>query len=443
MDFNKINRELFSFIDGSPTAFHAVKSVECELEKAGFKRLSEAEKWDIKEGQKYFVTRNQSSIIAFTLPKSIYKGFLITAAHSDSPSFKVKENGEIKEDAMYTKLNTEPYGGMIMSSWMDRPLSLAGRAVIKTQNGIKSTLFNVDRDVLLIPNMAIHMQREINKGYAFNPQVDMLPLLGDENADYKKLIADEACEDKKDILSIEAFLYVREKGKNIGYNGEFIQSPRLDDLQCSFSCLKAFLNSESKSHVNVFSMFDNEEVGSSTKQGADSSFLKDVLKRINICLKKDEEDFICDISNSFMVSADNAHAVHPNFPNKSDSTNKNYLNHGPVIKFNSNQKYTTDAVSSAVFKTLCDDCGVKYQVFHNRSDAPGGSTLGNISNSHVSLNSIDIGLPQLAMHSAVETAGSKDTLYLIEVLKAFYSASFSQKSDGEYFTLTEVTNEKN
>ncbi len=441
MNFNKINEELFSFINSSPTAFHAVETVAKNLEDNGFTRLLESSKWQIEEGGKYFVTKNQSSIIAFTVPKNGYEGFLISSSHSDSPSFKVKENGEIKVKDTYTKLNTEPYGGMIMSTWMDRPLSLAGRAVIKTENGVKSKLFNIDKDVLTIPNMAIHMQREINKGYTFNPQVDMLPLLGDEKAEYKKLISNELSEDEKNILALESFLYVRESGKVIGYNDEFILSPRLDDLQCAFSCLKAFLSANNKNHVNVLAVFDNEEVGSATKQGADSTFLYDVLKRINISTKNDEEKFICDIANSFMISADNAHAVHPNFPDKSDATNQNTLNKGPVIKFNSNQKYTTDAVSSAVFKNLCDTAGVKYQVFHNRSDMPGGSTLGNISNSHISLNTIDIGIPQLAMHSAVETAGQKDTLYMVDVLKVFYSMSFSQKADGEY--ALEVSDEKN
>ncbi len=431
MEFKTINKELFSFIKNSPTAFHAVDTAVKKLLDSGYKKLSEGESWTI-EGGKYFVTRNQSSIIAFEVPNKDYNGFLITASHSDSPCFKVKENGEIKVLDNYTVLNTEGYGGMIMSSWFDRPLSLAGRAIIKSESGIKSKLFNIDRDVLTIPNLAIHLQRDINNGYKYNAQTDMMPLFGGENASLKGFIAGDLGVEIEDIISLETFVYARDEGKTLGFDEDFIQSPRLDDLQCAYASLKAFLDSENNDKVKILCVFDNEEVGSTTKQGADSTFLYDVMKRINLCVKNDEESFFCDVANSFMVSADNAHAVHPNYVGKFDATNKNFLNKGPVIKYNANQKYTTDAVSSAVFKSICENADVPYQVFHNRSDSPGGSTLGNISNSHVSLNTIDIGLPQFAMHSAVETAGAKDTAYMIKALTEFYSIKFIQKSDENF-----------
>ena len=323
---------------------------------------------------------------------------------------------------------------MICSTWFDRPLSIAGRILVKENNAVKTHLVNIDKDLVIIPNLAIHMNREVNDGYKYNAQIDMLPLYGDNSSkgSLMKTIAKEVNVEEESILGTDLFLYNRMNGTKIGANEEYISSPRLDDLECAFTSLSAFLSENTSNSASVYCVFDNEEVGSGTKQGADSTFLYDVLRRINISLGKTEEDYYRLISSSFMVSADNAHALHPNYTDKSDPTNKVYMNDGIVIKYNANQKYTTDAVSASIFKTICDSVDVPYQTFTNRSDILGGSTLGNISNAHVSLNTIDIGLAQLAMHSTYETAGAKDVTYMIDAIKAFYNTSIEQVEDGQY-----------
>ena len=375
-----------------------------------------------------------SSVIAFKIPQNDFKSFNIVASHSDSPTFKIKANAEIEVKNKYVKLNTEKYGGMICSTWFDRPLSIAGRILVKENNAVKTHLVNIDKDLVIIPNLAIHMNREVNDGYKYNAQIDMLPLYGDNSSkgSLMKTIAKEAEVEEESILDTDLFLYNRMNGTKIGSNEEYISSPRLDDLECAFTSLSAFLSENTSNSASVYCVFDNEEVGSGTKQGADSTFLYDVLRRINISLGKTEEDYYRLISSSFMVSADNAHALHPNYTDKSDLTNKVYMNDGIVIKYNANQKYTTDAVSASIFKTICDSVDVPYQTFTNRSDILGGSTLGNISNAHVSLNTIDIGLAQLAMHSTYETAGAKDVTYMIDAIKAFYNTSIEQVEDGQY-----------
>ena len=323
---------------------------------------------------------------------------------------------------------------MICSTWFDRPLSIAGRILVKENNAVKTHLVNIDKDLVIIPNLAIHMNREVNDGYKYNAQIDMLPLYGDNSSkgSLMKTIAKEVNVEEESILGTDLFLYNRMNGTKIGANEEYISSPRLDDLECAFTSLSAFLSENTSNSASVYCVFDNEEVGSGTKQGADSTFLYDVLRRINISLGKTEEDYYRLISSSFMVSADNAHALHPNYTDKSDPTNKVYMNDGIVIKYNANQKYTTDAVSASIFKSICDSVDVPYQTFTNRSDILGGSTLGNISNAHVSLNTIDIGLAQLAMHSTYETAGAKDVTYMIDAIKAFYNTSIEQVEDGQY-----------
>lgn len=344
----------------------------------------------------------------------------MVASHSDSPSFKIKEMPEISVENQYVKLNTEKYGGMILSTWLDRPLSVAGRLAV-CGGGVR--LVNVDKDLLVIPNVAIHMNRDMNKGVEYNPQTDMLPLFADgtcEKGDFVKTVAKAAGVKAKDVLGYDLFVYAREQGRILGKNGEFVLSPRLDDLQCVFSSAKAFAESTPKEYINVCAVFDNEEVGSGTRQGADSTFLEDTLLRIGESLSWSQVDFRRMVAGSFLISADNAHAVHPNHPEKADPTNRPYLNGGIVIKYHGSQKYTTDAVSAAKMKELCETAGVPFQTYANRSDIAGGSTLGNISTAHVSVSSVDIGLPQLAMHSAVETAGIKDTEYAIKALGIFY-----------------------
>lgn len=432
-DKETCTEELLSFIQESPCAFHAVERIKHKLSDAGYTELKEAQEWKLLEGGRYFVTRNDSSIAAFAIPKAHkpvkgqeslagVKGFHIAAAHSDSPAFKIKENPEMPGE-QYVRLNTEKYGGMIMSTWLDRALSVAGRVVFLQDGKITSRLVNVDRDMLVIPNLAIHMGRDMNKGVEYNAQTDMLPLYGeaDGKTGFMELIAQEAGVKPEEILSHDLFLYVREKGKQIGGNKEFVLSPRLDDLQCAFAAVSAMAESCPEEYINVCMIFDNEEVGSSTRQGADSTFLTDVLARIQEAFGKPDGWLRQKIADSFLISADNAHAIHPNHPEKADPVNKPVLNGGIVIKYHGGQRYATDAITAAQIKELCREADVPVQVYSNRSDIAGGTTLGNISVAHVSVPSVDIGLPQLAMHSALETAGSRDTAYAVRMLQTFYA----------------------
>ena len=435
MNVQEVNKELLQFLDHSPNAFYAVANMQKELEDAGFARLYEGCPWTLSEGHGYYVTRNDSAIIAFRIPEGEYQGFQIMASHCDSPVFKIKTNAEIVVDNSYVKLNVEKYGGMLCAPWLDRPLSVAGRVIVQTEEGIATKLVNVDRDLLIIPNVAIHMNRQVNDGYAFNAQVDMLPLFceqGEEKNQFMQLIADEAGVQVEDILDTDLFLYDRMKGTTLGLHGEFIASGRLDDLQCAFASLKGFLAAELKQSIAVHCVYDNEEVGSGTKQGAASTFLKDTLRRISRAMGRSEEQYLMSIASSFMVSADNAHAVHPNHAEKADPTNRPYMNRGIVIKYSANQKYTTDGVSGAVMRAICKKAEVPCQTFTNRSDMLGGSTLGNISQAQVALNTVDVGLPQLAMHSPYETAGARDTAYLIEAARVLFSSSFEGNGDGNY-----------
>ncbi len=432
--YTKVSQELLSFLQKSPSSFHAIQTMKEELEKEGFEELLESSKWELVQGKSYYVTRNGSSIIAFRIGKNVEDySFNIVASHSDSPCFKVKENAELEVKGKYTQLNTEGYGGMLCSTWFDRPLSIAGRVLIKNQDTYETRLLNIDRDLLLIPNVAIHMNRQVNDGFKYNLQIDTLPLFSGKSSDgntYKALLAKELNVDINSIYGTDLYLYNRTKPSIWGANNEFISSSRLDDLQCAFSSLKAFVDSSQDQSINVYCCFDNEEVGSGTKQGAASTFLYDVLQRVNTALGKSQEDYYRALASSFMISADNAHAVHPNHPEKTDVNNCVYMNEGIVIKFSANQKYTTDAMSEALFKGYCEKVNVPVQYFHNRSDAAGGSTLGNISSTKVSVNMVDIGLAQLAMHSSYETAGIKDTLSLITVLKEFYSSHVKESASG-------------
>ena len=425
-------QKLIEFIRRSPTAFHAVDSVCKEL--SDFTPLQENASWCLTPGGKYYVTRNRSSVIAFTLPDGPVSAFQLIASHSDSPTFKIKENAEIDVRGHYIQLDTERYGGMIMSSWFDRPLSVAGRVLARTPEGVKTILVDLDRDAALIPNVAIHMNREINNGYKYNAAVDTFPLWGTEAAcgTFRTQAAEAAGIAEEDILGADLYLYNRMEGRVWGVDGEFVSAPRLDDIECAFSALEAFKAAKPGQHANVYCVFDNEEVGSTTKQGADSSFLADVLRRILLSLGQGEEAYYTALANSFMLSADNAHAVHPNHPEFSDPENRVFMNGGIVVKFNANQKYTTDGVSEAVFHRICRDADVPVQHYANRSDMPGGGTLGNISGSHVSINTLDIGLAQLAMHSSYETAGARDVDYMIRGMKAFYETEIGCLADGEY-----------
>ena len=415
--------KLLDFIEKSPTAFQAVDEMQKRLTENGFEVLSEKEYWKLIPGGKYLVTRNNSALIAFCIPEKESRVFHIMASHSDSPSFKIKENPEIKVDNSYVKLNVEKYGGMLMAPWFDRPLSVAGRVIIRRNGGLKEKLINIKRDLVMIPNLAIHMNREANNGVSYNPQKDLQPLFAVGNTDRTllEIIAEQTGVKKEDIISHDLFLYNRMPGTIWGADKEFVSSARLDDLQCAFASMEGLLRAQNHESIAVHCVMDNEEVGSGTKQGAASTFLKDTLLRINMGLGRTYEEYLMTLAGSFMVSADNAHALHPNYTDKTDPTNHPVLNRGIVIKFNANQKYCTDAVSAAIFKELCTKAGVPYQTFVNRSDIAGGSTLGNISNTQVPMNTVDIGLPQLAMHSPYETAGVKDTEYLARAAEELFA----------------------
>lgn len=426
------SEELLAFIEKSPTSFHAVANICRLLEDKGFEELSENSRWEVARGGRYYVTRNGSSVIAFQVPEQEFGAFQLICSHTDSPSFKVKEQAELETDKKYTKLNVEKYGGMLCAPWFDRPLSVAGRVTADTPDGIRQILVNVDRDLLMIPNVAIHMNRNANDGQAYNVQQDMCPVFGDESAkgSFRELIASEAGVPSDAVLGMDLFLYNRQKGVIWGRDGEFIASPRLDDLQCAFASLKGFLASAPGGNVSVYCAFDNEETGSVSRQGAASTFLKDTLYRLNLALGRSAEEYLTAVAGSFLISADNAHAVHPNHPEYADPQNRPQMNRGIVIKYNANQKYTTDGVSTAVFRRICQMAEVPCQTFANRSDMAGGSTLGNISNTQVSLRAVDIGLPQLAMHSPYETAGVKDTLYFERAAAAFYGSTIRIAADG-------------
>ncbi len=419
-----IPKELIHFIDSSPSCFHAVKFMKDLLLQEHFIQLRENTKWHIQRGGRYFVVRNGSAIIAFTVPQQDFSGMRIMASHSDSPSFKIKENPELEAENHYIRLNVEGYGGMLCAPWFDRPLSIAGRVIIKNNEtgNLESRLVDVDRDLVMIPSLAIHLNREANKGYSYNIQKDMLPLYGDISAKgtFLRTIADAAGIKEEDILGHDLFLYNRQKGSVWGASGEYISCPRLDDLQCAFASLKGFLTAPKQSFMTVHCVLDNEETGSATKQGAASTFLYDTLTRAYRSLHMTEEDYLIHLADSFMISADNAHAVHPNYTDKADPSNRPFLNGGIVIKFNAGQKYCTDGISAAMFRDICQKAQVPVQTFTNRSDMAGGSTLGNISNTRVALNTVDIGLPQLAMHSPYETAGTNDTEYLIKAAEKFF-----------------------
>lgn len=414
-----VSKEMLHYIDESPTAFHAVANAEKMLKEAGYEKLVDQQ---IVPGGKYYETRNSSSIIAFQVPEGSFEGFRVVSSHSDAPCFKIKEDPEMKANGKYVKLNTEKYGGLVLFPWMDRPLSAAGRVVVKENGELVEKLINFKKDLLIIPNLAVHYNRELNDGFKPNPQIDMLPLMAmDQECTLKKLCAQELGVEEDDILGSDLFVYNRDQGRIMGADDSLVGAPRLDDLQCAFATLKGFLEAKPEKYVSVYALFDNEEVGSSTKQGANSPFINDIMDDVaesfgmNVRQKKHL------IENSFMLSADNAHAMHPNHPEKYDPVNHPFINGGVVLKFNGMQKYTTDAVSAALVRDICKEHNIKLQNQANRSDVGGGSTLGNVLTAHVSIKAADIGLPQFAMHSAFETAGVEDTLSMVELVKYFLS----------------------
>lgn len=422
--YEHIAEELVDFIEKSPSCFHVIANMKQELTKAGFLELKEYDKWELKENGAYFVTRNDSALIAFRIPSKDWRGFQIIASHSDSPTFKIKENPEMEAGKEYVKLNVERYGGMICSTWFDRPLSVAGKLMVQEKNRLRPVLVDVDRDLLLIPNLAIHMNREVNDGYKYNAQTDMLPLFGEgeDKERFMEIVAEAAGVKKEDILGHDLFLYSRQKGTVWGAKKEFVSAPKLDDLESAYTSMRGIMDCEDGEAIAVHCVLDNEEVGSGTKQGAASTFLKDVLTRISHCFGRTDEEYLQALANSFMISSDSAHALHPNKGEKADPVNRPYMNRGIVLKYSANQKYATDGISAGLMRMICGKGEVPLQVFTNRSDMPGGSTLGNISNAQVALNTVDIGAPLLAMHSAYETGGVKDVESLAKMAKVFFES---------------------
>ena len=412
-----MNAQLKNFIAACPTAFHTVSHTASILKSAGFTELKEGEA-PAKNGR-YFVTRNRSSLIAFKTAESL-DSFMITASHGDSPAFKVKDNAILAGEGL-CRLSTERYGGMISYSWMDRPLSIAGRAVVRTESGVETRLVDFKKPCAVIPSVAPHLDFKCD----FDAKTDMIPVFADSKGFTCAL---EQASDAKsdDILSTDLFLYNPDPLCELG---ELITAPRLDDLACVFTSLTAFLDAEASGAMPVFCVFDNEEVGSTTKQGAASTFLSDTLGAI---VSAYGVNAVSVLRSSMMLSCDNAHAVHPNHPELADRNHQAKLGGGIVIKYNANQKYTSDAVSSGILKFILDRAGLPYQLYANRADMRGGSTLGNIANTSVSLNTADVGIAQLAMHSCLETQAAADTANMVDALRAFYSARITMNADGDY-----------
>ena len=417
---------LLQFLDASPSRYHAAANLCKELEAAGYMRLNEGENRPMAPGGKYFVTRGGSALLAFRIPRADFTGFMISASHSDAPTFRIKENAELSGPEGYVRLNAERYGGMLCAPWLDRPLTVAGRVMVRDGDGIQARLVYVDKDLLMIPNVAIHMNRNANDGFKYDPKCDMVPLMGMglEKGAFRRLVAQAVGCEAEDVLGTDLCLCLRQKAVVWGAEDQFVSASRLDDLQCVWGCFRGFMEAGDSASVPVYALMDNEEIGSRTKQGAGGTFLIDWMKRICDSVGRER---LSAISNSFLVSADNAHAVHPNHPEYADPTHRPQMNGGVVIKHG--VRYTTGGVACAVFSALCERAGVPTQHFANRSDLPGGGTLGLIANTHVSINAVDIGLAQLAMHSCYETAGVKDTDYLIQAMTAFYNSSFREEDD--------------
>ena len=417
-------KELCAFLDASHSQYHARAYLTAILDKAGYTPLKESEKWELVPGGKYYVNRGGSAVLAFRVPEGEALGFLISAAHTDRPAFKLKENGEI--EGVYPRLAVERYGGQILAPWLDRPLSIAGRVLVQTEHGAESRLLDIDRDLLLIPNVAIHMNRQANDGYKWNPVTDVLPLLAspENKGQFAAMLEKEA---GGKILSHDLFLYIRQKASVWGLDESFLSSAALDDLECVWGCFQGFLNAGTGRSIPLFAALDSEEVGSCSPQGAGSTLLRQTVSRIAQALALDENRLL---AQSFLVSADNAHGLHPNHPELADSGNAPMLGKGIVVKFNANLKYCTDGLSAGVFRAVCERAKVPTQNYCNRPDIPGGSTLGCISIGQVSVPTVDIGLPQLAMHSCYETAATADALSLEDAMQTYFSSTLELSENG-------------
>lgn len=432
-------KRLLSFLDASPVNFLAVKNIADTLLANGFRRIDPSQPLgEVKSGDRFFVTKNDSSVFAFRIGNKPIAdaGFHMICAHCDSPTFRIKPNAEMLTEGGIVKLNTEVYGGPIMSTWFDRPLTLAGRVIVRGEDVMQpqTLLLHIKRPLLQISNLAIHFNRQVNDGVALSKQKDVLPLLGQitsqleagnllMNVILEELNSNAAGRElcAKDILDFDLYLADATPACTFGVHNEFISSGRLDDLSMCYAGLEALIASDTTDTTQVLALFDNEETGSQTKQGAGSPFLSFMLKRIALAQSNTEEAYFQAVERAFMISADNAHAWHPNYPEKYDPTNHPMLGGGPVIKFNAAQKYASDAVSAAVFAGLCEKAGVPCQRFVNHSDVAGGSTLGNILASSIPLRGVDMGNAILAMHSCRETGSVADHVFCVKVFTEFYS----------------------
>ena len=426
--------DLFEFLQESVTPYHAAATAAAWLEAAGFTRLEEADYWNLEPGKGYYIVRNGSAVVAWRIPDHAIGGWRITASHSDAPGWKIKSD-TVQNDGC-RRLSVEGYGGMIMSSWLDRPLTVAGRVLLRTEDGVETRLVHFDRDLLVIPSLAIHMQRDVNQGHHYNPQIDMQPLWGPADS---RTLTDLLCEElgvkEEDILDRDLQLVTRQAPTVIGPDGQYFMAPRIDDLECAATTLLGFIEAAAETDsacAPVWAMLDNEEVGSSSRQGAQSSFLRDVLDRILEAIPHSAQMEHRALANSFMLSADNGHAAHPNFAAKSDPAAPVRLGGGVVLKYNASQKYTTNALSGGIFRAICEKAGVPVQTFTNRADEPGGSTLGNLQSHSLPIPMADIGLAQLAMHSAVETTAVSVDHAMVRPVAAFYRVHLRALGDGVY-----------
>lgn len=427
----KIARELIDFLYKGPTAYNAVESIKLWLGKEGFKELDSKDKWSLKAGDRCFVVKNGSAVVAFEVGQGSVgeHGFKMIGAHTDAPGFRIKPSAQIVAEKNYLKLNTEVYGGPILSTWFDRPLAIAGRVSLISENPLKpiNKVININKPIMIIPNLAIHMNREVNSGYTFNAQKDTLPLLSLTNGEevtedlLVKLIAEHMSVNVSEILSFELMPYEYEKGSVIGLNEELISMGRLDDLSMVHAGLTALINAQIKNGVNVMFCYDNEEVGSRTKQGAGSPFFHELLERIVIAMGETREDYFRAVDNSFLISADLAHAVHPNYGEKHDPVVRPVLGKGPVIKIAASQSYSTDSDSSAVYEAICKKAGVSVQQFVNRSDVRGGSTIGPIASGHLPVRTVDMGTAVLSMHSVRELMAVNDYSDTIKSFEQFFN----------------------
>ena len=422
---------LIDFLDESPVNFLAARTIVMMLEGAGFTRLDPADKWDLLPGAKHYVVKNSSAVFAFVVGNGdATAGFKIISAHSDSPGFRIKPNAAMACDGNIVKLNTEVYGGPILYTWFDRPLSIAGRVMVRTSDPLNpaTRLVNFRRPLLTIPHLAIHFNRAVNEGNPLSKQKDMLPVIGIVNDRLEcknllmRLVAEELEIDQSEILDFDLSLYDTTPACRFGLDNEFISAGRLDDLMMAHAAVTALLESDDMAMTRVAAIFDNEETGSGTKQGAASPVLDHILRRISMsAFGANEEDYLRSIARSFMISADNGHAVHPNYVEKQDPTNHPVLGGGPIIKINANCKYMTDADSAAVFRSICEQAEVPIQYFVNHSDVAGGSTLGNILTSQIDLRGVDMGAAIWAMHSVRETGSVADHDYIIRAFTQFYN----------------------